>query len=115
MQMPVERNASDVYEIGENIRKLRKAQGLSQDGLADRMGTSRNEVYRHENGLSEMSICTLCQYADALETTPQQLSPGRFRQDSLAELLGRLSEGSRQMIQDMAEHLLDLESKMQHI
>ena len=115
MQMPVERNDNDAYEIGQKIRARRKELRLSQDDLADRMGTSRNEVYRHENGQNEMSICTLCQYAEALQTTPQQLSPDRFRQDDLLSILSKLSEGSRQKILDMAAYLLSMESKMQHI
>ena len=115
MQMPVERNDNDAYEIGQKIRTRRKELRLSQDDLADRMGTSRNEVYRHENGQNEMSICTLCQYAEALQTTPQQLSPDRFRQDDLLSILSKLSEGSRKKILDMAAYLLIMESQMQHI
>ena len=122
MQMPVERNENDAYEIGQKIRARRKELRLSQDDLADRMGTNRNEVYRHENGLNEMSICTLMQYAQALQTTPNTLSPDRFTPDAAAErlypvtaILNRLSDESLQMIQQLAEHQLKLESKMQQI
>ena len=39
----VSRNANDVYEIGN---KIREAQGMSQDDLADVMETDRKTVSR---------------------------------------------------------------------
>ena len=108
----------DVTGILDSADGLR----LAIDQLADRMGTDRNTVYRHEHGLCEMSACTLFQYAEALETTPGALSPARFRPEdgsgpdnSVASLLGRLSGESLDMIRQLAEHLLRQESKMQHI
>ena len=122
MQVPVYRNENDPYEVGQKIRARRKELRLSQDDLADRMGTDRNTVFRHEKGLNEMGICTLFQYADALQTTPQQFQPDRFTKDEtsarlspVTAILDRLSDSSLQMIRDMAEHLLELESRMQRI
>ena len=122
MQMPIQRNENDAYESGQKIRARRTELRLSQDKLADRMGTSRNEVYRHENALHEMNICTLMQYAEALQTTPGAFSPDRFTQNAAAErlspitaVLHRLSDESLQMILQLAEHQLKLESKMQQI
>ncbi len=112
MQMPVRRSENDAYDIGQKIRARREELGLSQDDLADRMGTNRVAVSRHENGINEMSICTLCQYADALETTIQQLSPDRFREPGMiGSIFSTLSEASRQAILNMMTHLQHLESK----
>ena len=112
MQMPVLRNENDAYEIGQKIRARREELGLSQDDLADRTGTSRVAVSRHENGVNEMSICTLCQYADALETTIQQLSPDRFRESSIiSNIFGTLSEASKQAVLNLMKHLQALEPK----
>jgi transcriptional regulator with XRE-family HTH domain len=120
--MPVGRNENDAYEIGQKIRARRKELRLSQDDLADRMGTDRGEISRHENGVHEMSLCTLIRYAEALQTTPQQLYPDRLKQDSESDrlspinrILSRLSESSLQTIYSLAEHLQNLESKMQQI
>lgn len=122
MQMPIQRSENDAYEIGQKIRARRKELRLSQDDLADRMGTSRNEISRHENGNHEMSICTLTHYADALQTTPQQLSPNRFSQDTaperlttLTRILSKLSDGDLQTVSVLAEYLLSQEPKMQQI
>ena len=112
MQIPVERNDNDAYEIGQKIRIRREQLGLSQDELADRMGSSHVAVSRHENGSNEMKICTLFQYADALETTPQQLSPDRFQKlDSFSNIFSTLSEASRQTVLNMMIRLQSLESK----
>lgn len=112
MQIPVERNANDAYEIGQKIRARREELGLSQDDLADRMGTGRVAISRHENGINEMSVCTLCQYAEALETTLRELSPDRFREpDRISSLFNTLSEASRQTVLNLMLHLQSLESQ----
>ena len=55
------RNEKDIEEIGEKIRLAREAQGMSQDDLADLMGTERVTVSRHESGTREMKIATFLQ------------------------------------------------------
>ena len=80
MQRLVERRDQDKYEVGENLRIRREELGMSQDQLADIVGTSRQAVSRYENGESEIKITTFIQYADALEAEPQELFPERFRE-----------------------------------
>ena len=46
----VSRDSNDVYEVGEKIREMREAQGMSQDEMANAMGTDRKTVSRHETG-----------------------------------------------------------------
>ena len=122
MQTPVLRNESDLIEIGNKIKARRKELKLSQDDLADRLLSTRNEVYRYENGKHEMGICTLIQYAEALETTPQYLMPARFIQQpgnerllSILRILSTLSDESLGAIEAMARTLQGMEPKMQQI
>ena len=117
MQTVIWRNDNDPAEIGQKIRDRRQELGLSQDELADRIGTSRNYVSRHENGKHDMSACTLFQYAEALETDPLMLSPDRFKKEPEAErlqplikILTLLSDDSLRTIQAMAERLQQLEA-----
>ncbi len=117
MQTLILRSGNDPAEIGQRIRTVRESRGLSQDRLADRMGTSRNAVSRHENGENDMSAGTFFQYAEALETSPQALAPDRFRQEeipeevaSLTRTLSRLSAGSLQTVRVLAEQLEKLEA-----
>ena len=91
------RNEKDIEEIGEKIRLAREAQGMSQDDLADLMGTERVTVSRHESGTREMKIATFLQYADALNTDPALLFPDHVRtqenqspKERLIEIIRRL-------------------------
>ncbi len=68
----------DQVEVGAKIRELREAQELSQDDLACRLGTSRNQVSRHENGENEMGINTYFRYVEALNTDANALTPARL-------------------------------------
>ena len=112
------RNDNDRFEVGQKIRDRRLELGLSQDELANRIGTSRNYISRHENGQHDMSICTLFQYAEALESNPQLLCPDRFKQNHISErflpiikTLSQLSDESLRTIQAMAERLQQLETR----
>ena len=105
------RNENDKYETGEKIRRKRMALGLSQDELADRLGTDGNSVSRHENGTREMKLSVFCQYAEALRTDPSELLPDRLsahRQGSLARLTAAaadLSEQDLALLLMMAERM----------
>ena len=91
MQMPIERNINDKYEVGKKIKARREELGLSQDQLADRLGTNRNDVSKYETGKYEMGISALFQYAEALETDPLQLSPQRFNRGQTADKAQQLA------------------------
>ena len=83
------RNENSKYEIGEKIRKRREELGLSQDKLADLVGTNRQMVSRYENGDREMGIIGFLQFADALKTDPEKLFPDAKRavSEKKAELI----------------------------
>ena len=110
MQRLVERTEQDKYEIGEKIRNRRDELGLSQDQLADIVGTSRKAVSRHENGENEMGITSFTQYADALETDPVKLLPDRFqnkekptgKQKQLLEMTASLCDADLEILVAMA-------------
>ena len=116
MQEMVLRNGQEPVDVGRKIRERRKALGMSQDDLADRMGCDRNEIYRHENAKRDMSICTLFRYAEALGTEPQALMPERFsparpaeKEEGMARIYKKLSEESREILLRMAERMARLE------
>ena len=71
----VHRNDQDKYEVGEKIRLARKKKKMSQGDLMDVMDTDRETISRYENGNREMTICTLFQFAEALEIDPGELMP----------------------------------------
>ena len=113
MQRLVERTEQDKYEIGEKIRNQREELGLSQDQLADIVGTSRKAVSRYETGDREMGITFFTQYADALETDPMKLLPNRFqnkekpteKQKELLEMTAGLCDADLEILIAMAARM----------
>lgn len=55
--------------LNENIKKLRKAKGLSQEELAIRLNVVRQTVSKWENGLSVPDSGMLISLADELDTS----------------------------------------------
>lgn len=59
--------------IGENLKKLRKQRGLSQQDVADKLNVSRQAYCRYENGQRELSLDFLCALADFYEETTDSI------------------------------------------
>lgn len=65
---------SEKYKtIGRNIRMVRKATGISQTELANRVGNNKSAISRYENGMQKPSLDTLMRVADALDVDPADL------------------------------------------
>jgi len=60
--------------LGEAIRRLRLEAGLSQEQLAERVGTDLTQVGGIERGVRNPSYTTLLRLAIALETTVGDLT-----------------------------------------
>lgn len=91
--------ALDYEEIGRRVRRLRKARGISQEQLAERIERSTAFVGHIERGSRRMSVDTLIRLVDALECTADELlgrSPGAMDAGdaarALLELALRLTE-----------------------
>ena len=85
--------------LSENIRTLRKARGLSQQELAERLHVVRQTVSKWEQGLSVPDAAMLVQLAECLEVSVEELL-GTPKSDStapkppeelLADKLGQLT------------------------
>ena len=59
--------------FGQVIRRYRHAQGLTQEGLADRAGLHRTYVSQIERGLKSASLATLLCLSSALQVPPDRL------------------------------------------
>lgn len=60
--------------IGENIRNYRLNKGLTQAELAKKSGMSRIALGNYERGERIPNSAILCRIADALDTSPNELS-----------------------------------------
>lgn len=64
--------------IGSNIRMVRKATGISQTELANRVGSDKSAISRYENGRQKLSLETLMRVADALDVDLVDLLKGKL-------------------------------------
>ncbi len=63
----------DYYAIGQRIRKIRKARGLSQEDLSEKIGISITHMSHIETGNTKMSLQVLVDLAAALEVRTDEL------------------------------------------
>lgn len=63
----------DYYAIGQRIRKVRKARGLSQEKLAEKVGISTTHMSHIETANTKMSLPTFAELATALEVRTDEL------------------------------------------
>lgn len=54
--------------IGKNLRKFRKAKGLTQKDLAEAVGVTANYISKIENGNTLFSINLLCKFCVLFKT-----------------------------------------------
>ncbi|MDR0862584.1 MAG: helix-turn-helix transcriptional regulator [Oscillospiraceae bacterium] len=53
----------------ENLKKLREERGISQQRLAEHIGTNQQNIHRYEHGFYEPDIRTLKLLADFFDTS----------------------------------------------
>ena len=59
--------------VGTNIRDLRVGHGLSQEGLAERLGISFQQMRKYEAGLNRVTSSRMWDVAQALQVTVSAL------------------------------------------
>lgn len=77
--------------LNENIKRLRKTKGLSQEELAIKMNVVRQTISKWENGLSVPDSSMLISLADELDTTVSELL-GETLSEPIADDLKTISE-----------------------
>ena len=63
----------DYYAIGQRIRKFRKAYGLSQEELAEKIGISTTHMSHIETGNTKLSLPVLVNIAAVLSVQTDEL------------------------------------------
>lgn len=91
----------DYYEIGQRIRKIRKASGLSQDQLAEKIGISTTHMSHIETGNTKLSLPVFVELAEVLGVRADELlydATPASRSASIEEILSILEHcDSRQL------------------
>jgi len=91
----------DYYEIGQRIRKYRKAHQLSQEELAEQIGISTTHMSHIETGNTKLSLPVLVSLAAALEVGADDLlfeSVSTTRSSIMDDLVNTLENCSTQQI-----------------
>ena len=63
----------DYYAIGQRIRKIRKAQGFSQETLAEQAGISVTHMSHIETGNTKLSLPVIVDLAEILDVRTDDL------------------------------------------
>ena len=89
------------YEIGQRIRKIRKAQNLSQEELAEKIGISTTHMSHIETGNTKLSLQVLVSLSEALEVRTDDLifgSKKTNRNALIEEIVAELEECTSKQI-----------------
>lgn len=82
-------------ELGKRIKAARLAAGLTQEQLAERINLSSGHCAHVERGTTKVSLSTLVDMANALNTTPDKLLV-----DSVYHATPHLFEEARALFSD---------------
>lgn len=91
----------DYYAIGQRIRKIRKAQGFSQETLAEQAGISVTHMSHIETGNTKLSLPVLVDLAEILDVrTDDLLYDGIFaeRSSTIDEIVQTLDTCTAQQL-----------------
>lgn len=105
--------------IGENIKVARKAKGLTQRDLGEKIGKKYSTVQKYENGLIEPPISVIEEIAAVLEVDPyslmswdqatkaiaDEINVGIDARARLEAVFDRLTGEGKKLVADIAEIL----------
>lgn len=66
----------DPFQFGKRLQNIRKAHGITQEELADRLSVDRNHITRMERGIRVCSIDLLVEVAALLDVSTDYLLVG---------------------------------------
>lgn len=95
--------------IGENIQRIRRARGMSQEELAVKLHVVRQTVSKWEKGLSVPDAETVLRLAEALETPVSELLGPAARTDS-EDLAGTLARLNQELAEERQARELDIQA-----
>ena len=99
----------DYYKIGQKIRKIRKAHGLSQEELAEKVGISTPHMSHIETGNTKLSLPVFVDIAAALEVRADDLldnptaATTSSSLDEIAAVLDRCNAQQAKVIADVVK------------
>lgn len=97
----------DYYKIGQQIRKIRKAHGLSQEELAEKINISTTHMSHIETGNTKLSLPVFVDIAAALEVRTDDLlgehATATVALEDIAAILENCSAQEARVVADVAK------------
>lgn len=99
----------DYYKIGQRIRKVRKAHGLSQEELAEKVNISTTHMSHIETGNTKLSLPVLVDIAAALDVRTDDLiydnptASASTALDEIAAVLERCNAAQAKVITEIVK------------
>lgn len=99
----------DYYKIGQQIRKIRRAHGLSQEELAEKVNISIPHMSHIETGNTKLSLPVFVDIANALEVRTDDLLDNPTEKtissslDDIAAILEQCSAREAKVIVDVVK------------
>ena len=98
----------DYYIIGQRIRKFRKANNLSQEQLAEKIGISVTHLSHIETGNTKLSLQVLVNIADCLSVHTDELlydtlNQNSYLKDEIFDIISNCSAQDFYIIRDIVK------------
>ena len=104
----------DYFKIGQQIRKYRKAHGLSQEQLAERIGISVTHMSHIETANTQLSLPVLVDIATVLQVQTDELLFGSRSQGSAALLMQIIQDCTAEQVDMIVELAKTVKNKFLH-
>jgi len=96
LKLMMESDEQFLRDLGERIRELRKARGLTQNELAERMGVTQALIASYESARRSVPLRKLCMLTDVFGVSMEELVgrsvPRRRKSGPPSRMERRLSE-----------------------
>ncbi|APR98675.1 helix-turn-helix domain-containing protein [Wolbachia endosymbiont of Folsomia candida] len=92
------------HKMGRKVKELRLIQGLTQEGLGDKVGVSFQQIQKYESGKNAISIDKLLALAQALSVDLAVLLPTPIALHEESSFEHKDDESSREILELVREY-----------
>ena len=104
-------NIYDSYIVGQNIRTIRKENNMSVLDLSEAIGKSEDTINKVEQGIRNLTIKTLVQVANALETDANTILGFSVNVSEFEHKINSLEISKRKQCTEIFNSILDSVAK----
>ncbi|MGM0260451.1 helix-turn-helix domain-containing protein [Enterococcus sp. AZ102] len=97
--------------IGGKIKQYRETKNITQDELAEFLGTTRQSISRYENGERKTNQDILFDLAEYFDVSINDFFPKRNNPDSITNIVGQLNPMRKKKVYNFAEYQLKEQNK----